>query len=367
MARRWTSVEDAQLRELYGAGIPVGAIAGRLGRSGDAIVARRNLLGIAPRRVSRPWSVLEDRLLRSAFEAGVPASALGPRLGRSVDQVRARRRQLGLHRFTARRYSPAENALLREAWAAGRPIDQLAHHLGRSPDAVRVHADTLGLHRPTRRRRWTATEDAALRDGYADGQSCQHIATGLPGRTAGAVAARARKLGLATYARGWTEADDARLRQLVAQRSPAEIAWPLGRTPEAVRRRLRTLGLATFPGPTLRAGARWTPEEDDVLRLHAGLNPGVLAQRLGRSDHAVVARLRRLGLRDGRQRSPHHPARATGGLTPGQWRLVDRELRRPAGRALLALAWRLERSPGALRRLVAERAALNRSPESGAS
>lgn len=357
MARRWTSAEDAHLRRGYDAGLPVAEIAKALGRSVDALVARRALLGIPPRRVRLPWSELEDQLLRSAVKAGVPATALAGRLERSAEQVRVRRRQLGLASRTARRYTPAEDTVLRDGWTAGVGVEELARRLGRSPDAVRVHADALGLHRPARRRRWTVAEDAIVRDGYADGLTCRRIADGLGARTAGAVAARARKLGLTTYARRWTSTDDGRLLHLVTLRSPGEIAEALGRTPEAIRRRARTLGLATGPSArAARAGARWTAEEDALLRLHAGLNPGALAPRLGRSDQAVVIRLRRLGLRDGRRRSPHHPARTEGGLTAGERRLIERELPHATGRRLLALGHRLESSPAVIRALADRRA-----------
>ena len=58
-------------------------------------------------------------------------------------------------------------------------------------------------------------------------------------------------------------------------RSIDHAARALGRTPEAVRRRARRLGLATPRQPEVtRAGARWTPDEDELLRLHAALNPG---------------------------------------------------------------------------------------------
>jgi hypothetical protein len=362
VARRWTSAEDAHLRCCYAAGVPVAEIAGMLARSTDALVARRALLGIPPRRLSQPWSELEDRLLRSAVEAHVPANALAGRLERSLDQVRTRRRQLGLATSTARRYTASEDALLRDRWADGVGVDELAHRLGRRPDAVRLRARALGLHRPARRRRWTAVEDATLRDGYAQGLTCRRIADGIAERTPGAVAARARKLGLATYARDWTSADDARLRRLAALRSPAEIAQAVGRTPEAVRRRARTLGVAIGPAPRPpRTGARWTPEEDALLRLHAALNPGALALRLARSDQAVVARLRRLELRDGRRRSPHHPATSDGGLTAGEWRLMERELARADRPRWRALGQRLERSPAFIRKLADQRAHGSRS------
>lgn len=362
MAPRWTSAEDAQLRRRYAHGVPVAELARELGRSADAVVARRELLEIAPRRVPRPWSALEDRLLRSAVKARLPATALVEQLDRSVAQIRARRRRLGLLVPAVRRYTPAEDDLLRAAWTAGAGVDELARRLGRSPDSVRVHAEALDVHRPARRRRWTAAEDASLRDGYAEGWTCRHIARILPGRTAAAVAARARKLGLTTYARRWSRADDERLRRLQGRRSPAEIARALGRTPEAIRRRARNLALTTaVPSDPSRSGWPWSSEEDDLLRLHAALNPALLAERLGRSDEAVVTRLRRLGLRDGRRRSPHHPAPTSAGLTPGEWRLLDRELRSSTRRDLLALSRRLERSPAAIRALVRERTAASRS------
>jgi hypothetical protein len=363
VARRWTPADDAHLRRSYSSGEPVAEIARALARSTDALVARRALLGIAPRRVPRPWSEPEDRLLRSAVEARVPAIALAGRLQRSVDQIRARRRRLGLAMPAPRRYMPAEDVMLRHSWTAGDRIEDLADRLGRSPDAVRLHARTLGLHRPAVRRRWTAVEDATLRDGYADGLTCRRIADSLAERTPSAVAARARKLGLTTYARAWTAQDDSRLRRLAPLRSPAEIAQLLGRTPEAVRGRARTLGLTSGPKPRpQRAGARWSAEEDALLRLHARMNPGALALRLGRSDLGVAARVRQLGRRDGRHRSPHHPAPTDGGLTAGEWRLIDRELARATGRGLQAPSHRLERSPAAIRELADQRARDSRSP-----
>jgi hypothetical protein len=130
-----------------------------------------------------------------------------------------------------------------------------------------------------------------------------------------------------------------------------DAAQVLGRTPEAIRRRARNLGLAAaIPPRRPRAGARWTAEDDEILRLHAALNPAVLARLLGRSDLAVVARLRRLGLRAGRRRSPHHPSPLNNGLSPGERALLDRELRTRGDRAILVLEHRLGSDAAALRR-----------------
>ena len=351
MARRWTRADDEHLRRRYADGAALAELATELGRSVDAIVARRTLLGMPARGQSRPWSVLEDQVLRGAVAAQLPATVLSGRLDRSVEQIRARRRRLGLTTPAAPRYTAAENALLRDGWAADAPIAELARRLGRSPGAVRLRAETLGLHRPAPRRRWTAAEDAVIRDGYAEGLTCRRIADGLSDRTPAAIAARARKLGLTTHGRAWTGFEDDRLRRLASQYSPVDIARAFGRTPEAVRRRSRRLGLANGESSKPpRGGTRWTADEDALLRLHGGLDPGTLATRLGRSDFAVAARLRQLGTRDGRHRSPHHPAATRGGLTPGERRLVEREVAQATGRGLLSLAQRLDRSPASLLR-----------------
>ena len=253
--------------------------------------------------------------------------------------------------------------MLRDAWAAGRDLGALAQRLGRSPDALRLHAEALGLHRPQRRRRWSPAEDATLRDGYAQDHSCRQIAAALPGRSPTTVAARARKLGLSTYARAWTAGEDARLRALAEQRPAAEIARALGRTPEAVRRRARSLALSALPRPAApRAGANWSSDEDALLRLHAGLNRAALAALLDRSDQAVVTRLRRLGLRNARERSPHHSAATTRGLTPGEWRLLQRELRQARRPSLLALGRRLGRSPRSCASFLEERSPTDPQP-----
>lgn len=352
MADRWSRSEDGQLRHLYRASVPVRLIAQELGRSENAVVARRRALSIPSRRGSRGWSEGEDALLRLAHGSKLPIRVLAAQLHRTVPDIRTRRRQLGLPSApAARRYSLREDELLRAGLINGTTLDQLAERLGRSTGGIRARAVARGWHVPDSRRRWTADEDALLRDGYAEGLRCEHIATTLPGRTSGSVIARARKLGLTTYARRWTREDDARLRSLVAREiTPAEAARALGRTPEAIRRRARILSVQ-LPPVVPRGRSRWTQEEDALLALHPTLNPAILSEQLQRSDRAIVRRLYQLGLRDRRQRSPHHPALSLNGLTPGERRLLDRELPHASGPQLLSLARRLERSPLALRNL----------------
>lgn len=324
MPRRWSRHEDQRLRGLYAAGASLAEIAHELGRSKDAVNARRAALGLTPRRQGAEWSPLADVLLREATLAGVPATELARRLHRPVEQVRARRRKLGLHRPAARRFTRDEDAALRAALTSGHSLDDLAFRLSRSRETLLHRARLLGLHRPAPRERWTGAEDATLRDGYTDGLTCDEIARALGRRTPGAVAARAAKLGLATYARRWSAEDDRRLARMLPLVAIDDAARSLGRTPEAIRRRARTLGLTpTGPPNRPRGRARWTAADDAFLRLHAALNPAILAAQLGRSDHAVVARLRRLGLRERRRRSPHHP------------RPANRSVRAAAGEGIL--------------------------------
>ena len=353
MARRWTTSEDRELRGLYPEGVPIAEIARQLGRSEEAVSERRRSLGMAPRPRSRPWSEGEDRLLRAAVGAGVPAQALAGTLRRSPEQVRRRRRALVGAASRPRAYSPADDAAIRDAWGRGGDVDvnALALALGRSPGSLRSRAAKLGCHRPAARPRWSAAEDATVRDGYELGLTCAEIVLELPGRTTSAVVARAAKLGLASYARVWTAADDRRLSALAASGAEVEqAARVLSRTPEALRARARKLGLPPLRSTCTRQPVkRWTPDEDSQLRLHVGANPAVLAQMLGRSPEAVVQRLRRLGLREARRRSPHHLVPARHGLTPGELATVVRELRDGGPRRRMSLAHRLGVTPGQLR------------------
>jgi hypothetical protein len=161
------------------------------------------------------------------------------------------------------------------------------------------------------------------------GITCREIVVRvLPGRTPGAVGARAHKLGLGSYARQWSATEDERLRSLGrAGVSIDHVALVLTRTPEAAHRRARKLGV-TVPRPGVygRAGRPWTRDEDAVLRREPGARPAALARALGRSDHSICARARALGLRVGRERSAHHMQPPSAGLTPGKERVLMREL-----------------------------------------
>jgi len=356
MARRWHPSEDAVLAHLYAQGIPLRVIVDRLGRSADALDARRKLLDIPPRRPYRVWSEAQDMLIRIATEAGIPASKLAQQQHVPVAQLRRRRTELlGAHP-PHRPYQPWEDEAIRSAWTSRPEVDALARQLMRSPDAIRLRASALGIHRPPSRARWTRIEDQALRQGYADGLSCAEISSSLSSlHSVGSVAARARKLGLTSYARRWTREEETRLRRLVTTGMTIdEIALALARTPERVRKLGADLPIAR---PHPRAGKPWTAADDAVLRQSPGAHPSRLGSILGRSDHAIRRRQAALQLRCA-GRSPHHAPAAVNTFAPAEDGLLQRELggvEGPEGNRLLALSDRLGRSPGELRRHLGHR------------
>lgn len=325
MPPRWSGDEDRVLRRLYGEGAALRAIAEQVGRSQDAVSERRRALGIVARPRQRPWSPAKDELLRSATALGLPATAIAARLARPADQVRRRRRALLGPGRAPRPFTAGEDAAIAACWRESGDAETLARELGRTAGSVRLHAGKLGLHHPPSRPRWQPYEDAAVRDGYERGLTCAQIATELAGRTATAVAARASKLGLATYARAWNPREDRVLRQLSRDGMQLErAAQLLGRTPEALRARARKLGSAPLRSTrTGRTGRPWTANEDELLQLHGAMNPAALAELLDRSPEAITQRLRRLGLRHAAERSPHHPVPARRGPTPSQRAALD--------------------------------------------
>lgn len=356
MPPRWSVEEDRLLRTAYGSGSSLLSIADQVGRSPDAVSERRRTLGIPRRERSRSWTVMEDALVKGSAHAGISSAELATRLQRPPDQVRQRRRELVGAKPAPVTFREADDGAIRVCWASHGDVDALSQELGRSAGSVRLRAEKLGLHHPVARPRWCADEDAVVRDGYECGLTCGQIAAGLLERSPTAVAARAAKLGLATYARVWTAREEQELRRLADRGATLErAATRLSRTPGALRARARKLGITGLTqGRTSRAGQPWTKAEDERLALHRSLNPAKLAELLDRSPEAVTQRLRRLGLRDQIRRSPHHAVVAPGNLTPGARATVVREMRATGPGRQFAVARRLGLSPDEVRRIAAD-------------
>jgi len=356
MPRRWTAAEDQLLLERYTAGESREAIAKQLGRTSDAVDARRRFLHRPARTIpTRRWSEAEETFLRAAAAAAVPSSAIASRLNRTPYAVRRRRETIGATSPRARPYTAEEDALIAATIQRGEPLASLADTLGRSHDALRLHARQLGLLRVKQRRRWTVADDERLRYAYTTGcsvaQTKQRL---LPDRSEGAIVARAHLLGLAEHGRRWTNRYDTALARMVGLGlSSTYIARTLGRTEEAIAKRCRVLGLrAPAPDRPRRRGP-WTAAEDGLLRARAHEPLATLVFVLGRSRASIRRRRHILELATP-TRTQHHPL-TDGAPIHGRIRAIKDEMPLTATRAL-ALAKRLKLSLTDIRRLASVQA-----------
>lgn len=353
MSRRWSPVDDALLIEFYAQGLPRRQIGKRLARTPDAIDVRRRALG-QPRRTPppSPWSEAEDRFLVAASAGRVPAAEIAERLGRSRHAIRQRRSALGLTRPVSRRYSSDEDGRIASALARGSSLALIAAELGRSEQALHLRAKALGLvERSTQRARWRPDEDVHLRTGYESGLSAKMIhETLLPARRPSAIVARARLLGLPTYARRWSPDEDEQLKLLVRGLLPLDtVATVLHRSRESIVKRCHVHGLPTPSRETAGRHQPWRSHEDELLRRNHHRDTLSLARLTGRSEAAIRRRRKLLGLVPP-PRSQHHAPVSAKTVLLGKRRRIEREGRLTPTR-LLAASRRLDLPLHDLRKL----------------
>lgn len=92
--RRWTGREDAVLRATYGT-VFAWEIAGRLGRTEDAVWLRARTLGLDKRPAVTPWTDREISELKRCCSTDKPAQ-IAARLGRTPSSIYQQARYLGL-------------------------------------------------------------------------------------------------------------------------------------------------------------------------------------------------------------------------------------------------------------------------------
>lgn len=179
------------------------------------------------------------------------------------------------------------------------------------PQGIRAVLDdnpVIGERKRGPKRFWTTREVAALREAYPAGGAAACLVV-LPGRTAKAIAEKARDEGLVAPAAvrapkltRWTSSpqiDEAIRRGYATATSRGDVralANRLGRPTWWVSKQAARLGIVV---PRFR-GLPWAVAEDEILRAAPHLKPQTLRLRLARagfarSETAIVVRLKRLG------------------------------------------------------------------------
>lgn len=149
----------------------------------------------------------------------------------------------------------------------------------------------------SRGRRWTEEDDARIRELAAERFSWQAIADDL-GVSKSGVQAHAHRIGVSKPSTtAWLPEDDARLRELWGERSCEACATELGRSPGAVRERALLLGLSNPRN-------EW--DEVDLERLRQMWSRCELRDIADQCHHGEES-CRRMAVRLGLKRDPDAP------------------------------------------------------------
>ena len=199
-----------------------------------------------------------------------------------------------------KRWTPEEDAIIAERYPIGSWRGAAKHLVGRTQHAIQRRASILGIRLagPTiRTNSWTEKEDRAIRECYPNG-GAPKAAMSLSGRTPGAIACRASRLGVRTLHRGdarplWTREDDELLRQHYSSGGPRAAASVLPhRTIAAIKSRAGVLCLKS------NAPSAWAPKEEAVLRNELDRRTyREIAELLGKTMPSVKNKAQALGLR----------------------------------------------------------------------
>ena len=187
------------------------------------------------------WSEDEVKLLKKLFPQG-RAREIAERIGRPLTAVRQKAYTMGIKTRERRLWSANEIKLLKKLYPSEN-TQSIADKLGRSSEWVRHKANLIGLKKVGTAPVcvWSRQEEALLTTLYPD-NSIRDIANQL-GRTVGAVAKRASKLGLRKKRYIWSKRELNLLRKLYPSRTAQQIADQIGRSVRATRLRIVRLGL----------------------------------------------------------------------------------------------------------------------------
>jgi DNA-binding CsgD family transcriptional regulator len=274
---KWTAEDIARLRELY-PDHNNKEIAQMLGFTAFAVDSKAHNMGLYKSRehlkkIGRGvWTAEQDAQLRELYPDHTNEE-IAQMLGFSVITVKNKAFIMGLHKSDV--WSAEDIAQLRELYP-DHYNEEVAQMLGFSVSTVKSKAYSMGLHKSREHvlkinRKWTAEQDAQLRELYPD-HTNEEIAQML-GFTTFAVNGRAHNMGLYKSREHvlkinskWTAEQDARLRELYPDHTNEEIAQMMGFTAFAVNGRATFIGLNKSREHLKKAYGEWTAEQEARLR-----------------------------------------------------------------------------------------------------
>lgn len=307
----WKDDETACLRALWGPAVPISAVAARLGRSGGDVLQKAWALrldrqgdpdgfdGHVPawriRRLRQALAEAERRGLVAGDDgADLRHRALRRRFarGRALQEVAPNRQ---------RHWSRGERSALAGLRDEGRSLKEIARILGRTVGGVTAQIVVMGIARHVH---FSLDEDQVLVDGHLAGLTHRELAALLPGRPAGYLKQRLRKLGFVRHAafRPWSAREREVLRAAVREgRVLAEVADFLGRGVGGVRWQCWVMNLVHPKRMSGPGGREFNAAEDARITLawNRREKPKHVAVELGRSLSSVFNRAFKLGLTKG--------------------------------------------------------------------
>jgi len=245
-------------------------------------------------KAGRPWTEAEVARLVKLYPTNSNKD-LAVKFGRSVWGIIGEARSLGLEKDYAHGYrrqscmnpmpwSGNEEELLAELFP-GTPNEEIAEKIGRTLGAIANKARKMGLRKMEF---WSQEEDDLLKKLYRD-LTYEQLAKRLE-RSKGAVQIRVIVLGLECKVDNWTEDEIDFLKKSYSQMTYPQIARKLGRTWTAVAAKAEKLGFTKHH--------HWSQADVQKLRqLYVRFTARQIAEIMGCSYGLVRSKIRLLGLR----------------------------------------------------------------------
>lgn len=200
---------------------------------------------------------------------------------------------------------------------------------------------------------WTPRDLEMLREMFVT-SSWSEMVHAL-GRTKPAIEQKAKSIGcvrLTPKAKLWDEQDTQLLKDLYAVAGARKVAEMTGRALSAVLKKAQALGVKSHRREMIRVSEGphevWTESDDEKLRLHyATKDHAALASMLGRSEQALYARARKLGIQRGGKPGRKPMAVGSERMTLGRLerRVAMTGVRKADWKRVAAINWEAEHGP----------------------